>query len=245
MASDFELLPAIDLRAGRVVRLEQGSFERETAFADDPDGVARRFVQAGARWLHVVDLDGARDGTPAQLASLRAIVGAVAGRASVEVSGGLRSEAAVAAALRAGADRVALGTAAVEQPQLVADLLERHGADRIAVAVDVRAGRAVGRAWRDGAPGADPAALIEALAEQGAKTFEVTAIERDGLSGGPDLELLGRLASRGDARIIASGGIRSADDLRAVAQVGCRGAIVGRALYDGTLSVEDALAALR
>lgn len=245
MASDFALLPAIDLRAGRVVRLEEGRFERETAYGDDPAGIARRFVESGARWLHVVDLDGARGGAPTQLGAIGAIVAAVAGRASVEVSGGLRSEAAVAAAFEAGASRVALGTVAVEQPQLVAELLERHGSDRIAVAVDVRSGIALGRAWQDGAPGTDPVALIEALAAAGVETFEVTAIERDGLSGGPDLELLRRLASLEDARIIASGGIRSAEDLRAVAEIGCQGAIVGRALYDGTLRVEDALAALR
>lgn len=243
MASDFEMLPAIDLRGGRVVRLEQGSFERETAFSADPAAVARRFVEAGARWLHVVDLDGARAGTPTQLDAIGAIVGAVGGRAAVEVSGGLRSEEAVASALAAGATRVALGTAAVERPQLVEALVARHGAARIAVAVDVRGGRAIGQAWRDGARGADPAALIVTLLRAGAETFEVTAIERDGLGRGPDLELLGRLVEKAGGRIIASGGIRSAADIRAVAAIGCSGAIVGRALYDGTLSLDDALAA--
>jgi phosphoribosylformimino-5-aminoimidazole carboxamide ribotide isomerase len=243
VASGFDLLPAIDLRGGRVVRLEQGDFARETAFSDDPSAVAAGFAEAGARWLHVVDLDGARVGAPAQIDVVGAIVAAVGPFVRVEASGGLRSAADVGAALSVGASRIALGTVAVEDPAIVGDLVARHGAERIAVAVDVRGGLAVGRGWKEGAPGVDPGALLRDLAEAGVTTFEVTAIERDGLGGGPDLELLAGLVGLGLGSVIASGGIRSADDLERLAAIGCGGAIVGRALYDGSLAIEAAIRA--
>jgi phosphoribosylformimino-5-aminoimidazole carboxamide ribotide isomerase len=243
LTSDFELLPAIDLRGGRVVRLEQGDFERETRFSDDPRAVAASFVASGARWLHVVDLDGARAGGVVNGDAIAAIIAAAASDAAVDLGGGMRTVEAVRSALDRGAARVALGTAALAAPDLVAGLIRRFGAARIAVAVDVRDGLARGEAWRDGSPGFPPDEVIERLAAAGAETFEVTAIDRDGLLGGPDLELLARLVGLGQGRIIASGGIRTAEDVRAVRRVGCRGAIIGRALYDGSLTVEAALAA--
>ncbi len=242
MATPFDLLPAIDLRGGRVVRLEQGDFDRETPFGDDPAAVATRFVDGGARWLHVVDLDGARAGAPRQLAIIAAIARVAEGRTRVEVAGGLRTAADVDAAFDAGAARAALGTVAVEDPGLVEPLVVRHGAARLAVAVDVREGLAVGRGWRTGAPGVEPAELLRRLAGAGVTLFEVTAIARDGLLGGPDLELLGGLLDLGLGAIVASGGIRDEDDLRAVRHLGCAGAIVGRALHDGTVSLAAALA---
>lgn len=243
MTSAFDLLPAIDLRGGRVVRLEQGDFDRETTFGDDPATQASAFVAHGARWLHVVDLDGARAGAPAQTASVTAIVAAADARASVEVAGGLRTAAAVASVLGSGAARAVIGTVAVEDPDLAAAMVDRFGPERIAVAVDVRDGHAVGRAWQTGSPGVDAGDLVQRLSVAGVRTFEVTAVARDGLMAGPDLELLGRLVALGQARIIASGGIRDAADIRSVRRIGCAGAIVGRALYDGTLTLEDALAA--
>ena len=245
LASGFDILPAIDLRGGRVVRLEQGDFARETAFSDDPVTVARGFVDAGARWLHVVDLDGARTGEPAHAAVIGAIVAAVGERAAVEVSGGLRTAEAVTAALEAGAARVVVGTAALRGPEFSAGLVASHGAGRIAVAVDVRGLQAVGHAWADTA-GLHAAALIRMLVEVGIATFEVTSIERDGLLRGPDLPLYGQLlgALGPDAEIIASAGIASIHDLEAVRAVGCAGAIVGRALYDGSLDLAGAIAAL-
>jgi phosphoribosylformimino-5-aminoimidazole carboxamide ribotide isomerase len=243
LTSDFELLPAIDLRGGRVVRLEQGDFERETRFSDDPRAVAASFVASGARWLHVVDLDGARAGGVVNGDAIAAIIAAAASDAAVDLGGGMRTVEAVRSALDRGAARVALGTAALAAPDLVAGLIRRFGAARIAVAVDVRDGLARGEAWRDGSPGIPPDEVVERLAAAGADTFEVTAIDRDGLLGGPDLELLARLVGLRHGRIIASGGIRTAEDVRAVRRVGCRGAIIGRALYDGSLTVEAALAA--
>jgi phosphoribosylformimino-5-aminoimidazole carboxamide ribotide isomerase len=240
----FELLAAIDLRGGRVVRLRQGDFERETSFSDDPLAVAERFVVAGAPWLHVVDLDGARAGEPAQIDQVAGIVGTAAGRASVEVSGGLRSAGDVKRVLDRGARRVAIGTAAVEDPAFVEHTIQRHGADRIAIAVDIREGVAIGRGWRTGSPGTDPEGLVRRLAAAGATTFEVTAIDRDGLAAGPNLRLLEALVGLGLGRVIASGGIRDGEDLAAVARIGCVGAIVGRALYDGSLTIGDALEAV-
>jgi phosphoribosylformimino-5-aminoimidazole carboxamide ribotide isomerase len=239
----FLLLPAIDLRGGRVVRLRQGDFARETAYADDPMAVASAFVEAGAKWLHVVDLDGARSGRPAHAAMIRTIVAAVGERASVEVAGGLRSTGAVAEVLDAGAARAVVGTAALADPTFAAELVKAHGADRIAVALDVRDGLAVGAGWVPGASGTAIRTAIDRLAGEGVAWFEVTAIDRDGMMAGPDLELLA-LATGAGARVIASGGIRSEVDLRATRAIGCAGAIVGRALYDGTLELAATLRAI-
>ncbi|MGZ9159858.1 MAG: 1-(5-phosphoribosyl)-5-[(5-phosphoribosylamino)methylideneamino]imidazole-4-carboxamide isomerase [Candidatus Limnocylindrales bacterium] len=239
MTSSFHILPAIDLQGGRVVRLRQGDFDRTTAFSDDPAAIARAFVDAGAHWLHVVDLDGARDGVPAHVPAIQAIVALVGTRAAVEVAGGLRDEATVAAVLAAGAARAVIGTAALRDPDLAARLVERHGPDRVAVALDVRDGLAIGEGWRRGAPGVAAETALTTLADAGVTTFEATAIDRDGLLGGPDLDLLGRLVGLGRGGIIASGGITTLDDLRAVEALGCAGAIIGRALYEGRIRLED------
>ena len=245
MASEFEILAAIDLRGGHVVRLQQGDFDRETAFSDDPVAVARTFVDGGARWLHVVDLDGARSGAPVHGQLIREIVAAVGERASVEVAGGLRDEASVAAVLAVGAARAVVGTAALDDPSFTGRLVDTHGPERIAVAVDVREGQAVGQGWSAETDGVDAVAAIEALGEVGVTTFEVTAIDRDGLLGGPDLELCQRLVDLGTGSIIASAGIASVEDLETLRAIGCSGAIIGRALYDGTLDLPVALEAVR
>ena len=243
--SDFDILPAIDLRGGRVVRLRQGDFARETAFSDDPVAVARGFVEAGARWLHVVDLDGARSGTPGHAQVIARIVAAVGDQARVEVAGGLRDEGSVATVLSSGAARAVVGTAAIEDPAFAGRLVTRHGTAAIAAAIDVRDGLAVGHGWAPDRTGIDAAVAIRRLADEGIETFEVTAIARDGLLGGPDLELYERLARVGRGYIVASGGIATLDDLMAVREVGCAGAIVGRALYEGRLSLGAAITAAR
>lgn len=241
MATTFEILPAIDLRNGRVVRLRQGDFERQTIYDTDPDGAATAFAMAGARWLHVVDLDGARTGTPSHARAIAAIVAAVGERTQVEVAGGLRDERAVAEALGAGAARAVVGTAALQDRAFAGRLVATHGAGRVAVALDVREGRAVGHGWTADAPGIDAAEAIRRLADVGVDTFEVTAIERDGLLGGPNLALYERLLRLGRGAIIASGGITTLDDLIAVRDIGCSGAIVGRALHEGHLDLGAAL----
>ncbi len=244
----MDLLPAIDLRGGRVVRLEQGDFGRETAFSDDPVSVALEFVAAGARWLHVVDLDGARTGRPVHRALITAIVAAVGDQAQVEVAGGLRTVDAVATALATGAARAVVGTAAIRDPGFAGRLVATHGPGRIAAAIDVRDGAAVGDAWATGSPSVarvDAAQAIARLADAGVTTFEVTAIERDGLLSGPDVALYERMVTLDRGTIIASAGIATVDHLRAVRDLGCGGAIVGRALYDGSLDLAKAIADLR
>ncbi|HEY4189738.1 MAG TPA: 1-(5-phosphoribosyl)-5-[(5-phosphoribosylamino)methylideneamino] imidazole-4-carboxamide isomerase [Candidatus Limnocylindrales bacterium] len=240
----FELLPAIDIRAGRVVRLAQGDFERETTYETDPVAVAARFVALGATWLHVVDLDGAIEGEPLQLATAAEIVAETYGRARVELGGGLRTAVAVAGAIGTGAARVTVGTAALHDPAFVRSIVGRHGPERIVASIDIRDGVALGEGWRQGAPGIPAVEAIDMLAAAGVVTFEVTSIERDGLLEGPDLELLRGLVERQRGRIIASGGVASIEDVLAVQAIGCGGVIVGRALYEGRIEISAALAAI-
>ena len=241
----FAVIPAIDLRGGRVVRLQEGDFDREQFYGESPPDVAATFAAAGARWIHVVDLDGARAGERRQSDVIGAIRQTLPGAVQLQVGGGIRSAQAITDTLAAGADRVVLGTAAVEDPGLVRDAIERHGSDRVAVALDVRDGLAIGRGWVRGAPGEAVEGTIASLEGMGVTTLVVTAIDRDGLLGGPDLALLARVLDQTDADVIASGGISTIEDLRAAQAIGCSGAIVGRALYDGRIQLADALAAVR
>ncbi|MBI2764117.1 MAG: 1-(5-phosphoribosyl)-5-[(5-phosphoribosylamino)methylideneamino] imidazole-4-carboxamide isomerase [Chloroflexi bacterium] len=241
--SVFQLLPAIDLIGGRVVRLERGDFSRETAFSDDPRAVARAFIDAGARWIHVVDLDAARSGIPIHEAAIRAIVAEAGPSVRIEVAGGRRTADGVAAALKVGADRVVLGTAALVDPAFASRLVTRYGPERVVVSLDVRDGRAVGNAWKDGTDDPPVGLALDRLLDAGVRWFEVTAIHRDGTLAGPDLELLEFVRHDPRAVVIASGGISTPADIRAVRSMGCAGAIVGRALYDGTMSLEAALRA--
>ncbi len=205
-ATPFEILCAIDLREGRVVRLQAGDFARETSFGHDPVSVAVAFADDGARWIHVVDLDAARTGRPANASVIEAIVAAVGQRLSVEVAGGLRSETAVADALAAGAARVVVGTAAIRDPAFAGRLVARHGSAQIAVAIDVRMGRAVGDGWSIEDPGVDAVDIIHRLFDEGVETFEVTAIDRDGLLGRTRTShSTSRLVALGTVAIIAIG----------------------------------------
>jgi phosphoribosylformimino-5-aminoimidazole carboxamide ribotide isomerase len=237
----FQLIPAIDLRGGRVVRLRRGDFGQETSYGEDPSAVATLFANAGARWLHVVDLDGARAGTPMNVDAIAGIVAAAGERVAAEVAGGLRTPEAVAAAFAAGAARIVVGTAALDDPIFAGDLVGAYGEDRIVSAIDVRDGRALGQGWMEGADGPEAGEALAMLADQGLTTFEVTAISRDGLLEGPDLDLLTALVAADRGGIIASGGVSSLADLRAVADLGCVGAIVGRAIYEGRIDLREAI----
>jgi phosphoribosylformimino-5-aminoimidazole carboxamide ribotide isomerase len=241
LALTFEILPAIDLRGGQVVRLRQGDFDRETAYGQDPAEVAVVFANAGARWLHVVDLDGARAGEPVNGTSIAAIASAVTGRASAEVAGGIRSATSVDQAFAAGAARIVVGTAALRDPAFAAGLVERIGSERVAVALDVRDRLAVGDGWRTGADGLPADDALRTLSDAGIDRFEVTAINRDGILDGPDLDLLESLVRLDRGDIIASGGISSLADLRSAADLGCVGAIVGRAIYEGRIDLAEAM----
>ncbi len=244
--STFEIYPAIDLRAGHVVRLRQGDFAREQVYDDDPVRVARAFAAAGARWIHVVDLDGARDGARRQAPAVTAIaaVAAVAG-IRTQVAGGLRTREAIDDVLAAGVERVVIGTAALRDPSLVQEAIARHGAARIAIALDVRDGLAIGEGWVARASGVPVNDAIDILTTAGVGTFIVTAIERDGLLGGPDLALLEQAIARTAATIVASGGVATLGDLEAARAIGCAGAVVGRAIYDGRIDLAEAIAVTR
>ena len=240
------LYPAIDIRAGHAVRLLQGDYGRETAYDDDPLDAARRWLEQGARALHVVDLDGAREGQPRNLEHVRRI--ASEAEVPVQVGGGLRDADAVTAALEAGADRVVLGTAALAEPGLVAALAEDHG-ERIVVGLDARRGHVAVEGWeRDTA--ATPGQTLADLAARGVGTFVFTPVEVDGTLGGPaveELEDLGRAAQQAGASLIYSGGIGTLDDLHALRDLSLEslaGVIVGRALYEGRFTVADGQAAL-
>jgi phosphoribosylformimino-5-aminoimidazole carboxamide ribotide isomerase len=237
----FEILPAIDLRGGAVVRLQQGDFDRETIFATDPIAIARQFAEEGASWIHVVDLDAARTGVPTHAAVVSGIAAAVGEGTRVEASGGLRTAEAVAAALDAGAARAVVGTVAIRDPRFARQLVDAHGASRIAVAIDVRGDRAIGDGWSSSDSGVDAESALLRLSDAGVETFEVTAIERDGLLAGPDFALYERLVGLAGGSIVASGGIGTLDDITALRETGCTGAIIGRALYDGRFSVREAV----
>ncbi len=225
------------------MRLMQGDYERETAYDADPVDAAERWAEGGAEWLHVVDLDGAREGESRNLEHVRRIAGAV--DLPLQLGGGLRDAAAVAAALEAGAERVVIGTAALAAPEFLDQMLDRHG-QRIVVGVDARGGMVAVEGWVETSD--EPAhALIEALADRGASRIVFTPIEVDGTMAGPPLDELRAIADDLDAELIYSGGIGSLDDLRALAGLGLAslgGAIVGRALYEGRFGVAEAVEAL-
>jgi len=240
------LYPAIDIRGGGAVRLVQGDYERETAFDADPVDAARRWLDQGARALHVVDLDGARKGAPANLDQVGRVCHA--STAPVQVGGGLRSAEDVAAALAAGADRVVLGTAALADPALVEALAAEHG-ERLVVSADARSGKVAVSGW-ERETAISPEQLIADLARRGVRRFVYTPVEVDGTLAGPVLDgvraAAGAAAATG-AELVYSGGIGSLDDLRALAQLELEplgGVIVGRALYDGRFTVAEGQGAL-
>lgn len=240
----MEVIPAIDLLGGRVVRLARGAFDAVTDYGDDPVAVARRWTAEGATRIHVVDLDAARDGRPQQADVVRAIVASA--RVPCQIAGGIRGATEAGTMLDAGADRVVLGSALIADPRLGRELVQRHGPGRIAAALDVRDGRAVGEGWVAGARGVELLSHARALAEAGLRIFIVTSIARDGGMEGPDLELLEAVRHEvPGAEIIASGGIGRLADLTVLAEHGFPGAITGRALYEGAFSLAEALAQVR
>jgi phosphoribosylformimino-5-aminoimidazole carboxamide ribotide isomerase len=237
------LYPAIDIRGGQAVRLLQGDYERETAYDADPVDAATRWAGEGAEFLHVVDLDGAKAGEPRNLEAVRRIAAAV--ECPIQVGGGLRSAASVEAALEAGAARVVIGTAALRDPELLAELLERHG-DAVVVSVDAKEGRVALQGWTEAGEERVVEAVIE-LSSRGVGRFLCTAIEVDGTMAGPALGGLNEIAAATEAQVIASGGIGDLSHLEALAREAApnvEGTIVGRALYEHRFDVAEAIAAL-
>lgn len=236
----MEVIPAIDIKDGQCVRLYQGDFEQSTVYDTDPVAVARRWVEQGAPRIHVVDLDGARSGRPVHADVISAIVRAAG--IPVQLGGGLRDEAAVRSALGLGVSRVILGTAAVSDPDLVARLAAQHG-DAIVVGVDARDGLVATSGWTDTAQ-VRARDLVDQMAALGVRRIIYTDISRDGTLTEPNYAATAELVRPGGPAIVASGGVGSVEHLRRLAEAGCEGAIVGRALYTGALSLREAVSAM-
>jgi phosphoribosylformimino-5-aminoimidazole carboxamide ribotide isomerase len=222
-------VPAIDLLGGRVVRLHQGRYDQATVYADDPVAVAERLVAAGARRLHVVDLDAARDGAwPAAHRGIIARIAALPG-VRLQLGGGIRSEADIAAAVEAGAWRVIVGTLASDDPAAAGRIARETG--RVVAAVDCRDGSVRVRGW-EADSGADPLELVQRLVDCGVRDVAVTAIDRDGTGAGPDANLIGRLRPAVPGELIAAGGVYAPVDVTAAVGAGADAVVVGRALYE-------------
>ena len=240
----FTAYPAIDVRNGCVVRLQQGDYARETQYADDPFAVAMRYADAGARWLHLVDLDAARDGGYTLAPLLRKI--ADDGRLQVQTGGGVRDEAAVDAMLEAGASRVVIGSLSVREPARVSGWLQRYGAERITIALDTRCDaddvwQLPVHGWTENAA-LDLDRCLALYRDAGAKHLLCTDIARDGMLQGPNLDLYRRIVARGDGFLLqASGGVRDVADIVGAREAGCAGAVLGRALLEGRFDLKEAL----
>jgi phosphoribosylformimino-5-aminoimidazole carboxamide ribotide isomerase len=238
------LYPAIDILGGNAVRLVKGDFAAKTVYDEDPLSAARAWTQAGARFLHVVDLDGAKAGEPANLQQLRRIVQELG--VPVQYGGGLRSLSAVDAALSAGAARVILGTAAFADPDLLREALAVHGPERVLVSVDVRGGHVATAGWTQSTD-QTAGAVIDRLQAAGVQELVYTNVDRDGMLEGPDLPEVREVAAVVSGWLVYSGGIGSLDDLRGLAALeepSLAGVIVGKALYEGRFTIEEAQAAL-
>jgi phosphoribosylformimino-5-aminoimidazole carboxamide ribotide isomerase len=241
------LYTAIDILEGKAVRLEQGDFGRRREYADDPLDAARAWVEAGARRLHVVDLDGARSGRPVNIEQLGRIASELGSSTDlIQFGGGLRSVADVAAAFAAGAGRIVLGTSAFGGGTFLSDLIAEHG-ERVAVGVDIRDGRVAVQGWRE-RTSLETAEAIAMLAQAGAGTIVYTSVDRDGTLGGLQAAPIMEVSrATGDRRLLYSGGVGSLEDLRMLASLelpNLEGVIVGKALYEGRFTVADAQAAL-
>jgi len=233
----FTPIPAIDIRGGRCVRLVQGDFARETRYADDPAEMARHWTDQGAQRLHVVDLDGAREGVRANGAVIARVLASVP--IPVQVGGGIRSLDTARALLDQGADRIIVGTRAVEDPDAVSSWVGALGADRLVVGVDARDGRVATNGWLN-LTDVSVIEFCEQLAQLGVCRVVYTDVGRDGLLGGPNVETTHEVAKV--LSVIGSGGVSSVEHLQALCAAGAEGAIIGTALYEGRLQLSQALA---
>lgn len=237
----MEVIPAIDLKDGRCVRLFQGDFEQETVFSDDPLATARSWQQQGGLRLHLVDLDGAIQGKPAHLEVISAIVRGL--DIPVQVGGGIRDIAAAEDWLEAGADRVVIGTAAVRDPDMVQEICQRHGGQRVVVSVDAKDGMVALQGWTE-ASTVTVLELAQQMARIGVLRLLYTDISRDGALTGPDYETNARLAAETGLAVLASGGVASIEHIKELQSTGVEGVIVGRALYTEAVSLAEAVAAV-
>lgn len=236
----MQIIPAIDLRGGKCVRLSQGDFARETVYSDDPGATAEAFLRAGAKWLHVVDLDGARTGSPQNLDAIRAIT--AHHPLHVEFGGGVRSLETIETLLGLGVRQVVLGTALVRDPELAREAFHAFPSEIVA-GLDARDGKLSVSGWESD-EGGDVIETAKRLSDLGAERFIVTDIATDGMLTGPNLELMARFGREVTGALVASGGVGTLEHLRALAALNPSpaGAIVGRALYEGKFTLAEALA---
>lgn len=236
----MEIIPAIDLRGGKCVRLYQGDYSQETVFSDDPVGMARHWSSLGPPRLHLVDLDGAATGKLCHLPVIGEIAAAI--NIPVQVGGGIRQMESIAKLLDAGVERVILGTVAVANPEMITQACRRFG-DAVIVGIDARDGYVAVHGWQRGTT-ITASELIQQMTALGARRFIYTDILRDGTLTQPNFEAIAELTSKTSLPIIASGGVTSISDLTRLSQLGVEGAIVGKALYTGDIKLGEALAAL-
>ena len=239
----MEIIPAIDLKGGRCVRLYQGDYNQETVFPEDPVAVALRWYSQGARWLHVVDLDGAATGEPKNLAAIEQII--EKSGLLVELGGGIREEKTVEKLLQKGVRRIILGTVAIENPELVQKLCQRFG-EAIVIGLDARDGRIAIHGWSKDT-NVDVLELGREMVKAGAQRFIYTDIKRDGTLTEPNFDMVGKLVAalkqvQGGVPIIASGGISELEHLQRLKRLGVEGAIIGKALYTGDIDLGQAIA---
>ena len=237
----MEVIPAIDLRGGKCVRLYQGDYAQETIYSDDPLDTALRWVDMGATRLHIVDLDGARDGSPANLSAVERIASSV--DVPLHLGGGIRDLETARAAIDAGVSRIMLGTAAVEDADLIRTLLNEFGTESVIVSVDAKDGRVALRGWTEGTS-ALATDLTAQMAALGVLRFLYTDISRDGTLTEPNFDGVSALVNQGDIHLIAAGGIATVAHLERLAEIGAEAAIVGRAIYTGDINLREAIDAI-
>jgi phosphoribosylformimino-5-aminoimidazole carboxamide ribotide isomerase len=237
----MEIWPAIDLRGGRCVRLEQGDYRRETVFGDDPAEMARRWVDAGAGRLHLVDLDGAREGCATNRSAVEAVLSAVA--VPCELGGGIRDEETIRDWLAAGLSRLVIGTRALKEPGWFRGMCRRFPG-RLALGIDARGGLVATDGWLETSE-VSAVELAGQFATEPLAAIIYTDIARDGMLAGPNFEAIGALSSAVRVPVVASGGVTTQEDVRRLAEMGVAGCIIGRSLYEGQLTIADAVAAAR
>lgn len=237
----MQIWPAIDLRGGKCVRLQQGDYNRETVFGDDPEAMARRWVDEGAQYLHLVDLDGARDGTSANQAAVASILAAV--DIPCELGGGVRDEATIRSWLDAGLYRLVIGTKALKEPDWFRTMCRRYPR-QLVLGIDARNGRVATDGWLD-VSDVSATEMAQQYAGEPLAAIVYTDIAKDGMMAGTNLPAMQEMKEAVDVPVIASGGVTNVEDVRQLARIAMAGCIIGRALYEGTLTIADAVAAAR
>lgn len=235
------LFPAVDLLGGKCVRLRQGGYDDVTHYGDDPVAIARGFAEAGAEWIHMVDLDGAKSGVPAHLEVLRRVANALS--IPIQYGGGLRSAESIRAALDAGASRAIVGTKLTGDPEVARSLFNEFG-ERLVAGIDAKNGEVAIHGWTEGS-GRDCITFAKELGGLGCARVIYTDISRDGELAGPDREGTKRLVDESGLKIIASGGVSTLEDLIALKEIGVEGVIIGKALYESRITLAEALGSMQ